>query len=255
MNWILLRGLGREAGHWGAFPDLLAKTLPGDRIHTINLPGTGHLHATKSPGNIADIRKSVQSRCHHIDQPVMLVGLSLGGMVALDWACTEPQAIAGVVAINTSSAWNSPRQRLQSRHWATVLKLLLGNNAAHREATILSLTSNRTQPDSLLDDWMQLQQARPVARRNIVRQILAASRYRPQSRAPSVPVLILSSKADRLVSHQCSTTLSERWQCRKAEHPWAGHDLPLDDPGWVIKHLQAFARSGQRKCEFNNLAT
>jgi hypothetical protein len=42
-------------------------------------------------------------------------------------------------------------------------------------------------------------------------------------------------RQDVLVSPQCSATLAHRWQVELRIHPDAGHDLPLDDPAWVIQ--------------------
>ena len=39
--WVLLRGLTREAGHWGSFPNQLRKALGGTPVLTLDLPGAG----------------------------------------------------------------------------------------------------------------------------------------------------------------------------------------------------------------------
>jgi pimeloyl-[acyl-carrier protein] methyl ester esterase len=242
MDWLLLRGLARETGHWGKFIEALAIARPGDRFHTLDLPGMGSRCHETSPTTIPAIRRQVQLRSGFLNEPFLLVGLSLGGMVALDWASEDSTPIAGVVAINSSCAWNPPWQRLQANRWLEVLKLLGTADAQSRETRILDLTSNRSHPNALLAYWQHLQAERPVSRTNAFRQILAASRYRPRSEKPSTPVLLLASEADRLVSYHCSETLARRWQCPLQKHNWAGHDLPLDDPQWVIGKLVAFQR-------------
>lgn len=47
-TWLLLRGLTREAGHWGDFPRQLQAALPEARILAIDLPGNGTLHRQAS---------------------------------------------------------------------------------------------------------------------------------------------------------------------------------------------------------------
>lgn len=240
MDWLLLRGLARETRHWGDFVGSLARARPADRIHTLNLPGMGRQCHETSPASIAAIRRHLQGRSECLQPPLLIVGLSLGGMVALDWACDSPHAIAGVVAINSSCAWNPPWQRLRANRLRQVLKLLSTADIARREAGIMALTSNRSHPQALLQSWQSLQAEYPISGTNALRQIVAASRYRPHSEKPSPPVLFLASEADRLVSVQCSRTLAQRWQCPLRMHPWAGHDLPLDDPDWVIEQLVDF---------------
>jgi pimeloyl-ACP methyl ester carboxylesterase len=54
---------------------------------------------------------------------------------------------------------------------------------------------------------------------------------------PGCPVLVLSSKDDRLVNPLCSARLASAWQAEHHEHPWAGHDLPHDDAGWLCQRI------------------
>lgn len=193
-----------------------------------------------SPASIAAIRQHVQLSSTFLQEPFLIVGLSLGGMVALDWASETPDAIAGVVAINSSCGWNPPWQRLKTTRFLDVLKLLNTPDIRKRESRIMALTSNRSHPETLLQYWQSLQVEHPISRNNAIRQIVAASRYRPWIEKPSTPVIFLASEADRLVSYHCSETLAQRWQCPLQKHNWAGHDLPLDDPGWVIDQLVDF---------------
>src|SRR5690554_4657129 len=65
-----------------------------------------------------------------------------------------------------------------------------------------------------------------------MRQLTAASTFKPTSPPPAMPTLILTSLADRLVDWRCSQALAQHWQCPLVCHENAGHDLPLDDPDW-----------------------
>lgn len=67
-----------------------------------------------------------------------------------------------------------------------------------------------------------------------MRQLVAAARYCAPTAAPVDLVLLLGSQEDRLVSSQCSQAIAQAWGLPLQLHPWAGHDLPLDDPQWVI---------------------
>jgi hypothetical protein len=44
----------------------------------------------------------------------------------------------------------------------------------------------------------------------------------------------LNSLGDRMVAPACTEAIAKRWNVESKTHPWAGHDLPLDDPEWVI---------------------
>jgi len=65
----------------------------------------------------------------------------------------------------------------------------------------------------------------------------AAARYRAPPPPPPVPTLLLASTHDRLVRCACSRALARAWRCALVEHPHAGHDLPLDDPQWVVQQV------------------
>jgi hypothetical protein len=51
-------------------------------------------------------------------------------------------------------------------------------------------------------------------------------------------VLLLTSAQDGLVDTRCSLALAQAWHCDIESHPWAGHDLPLDDAAWVIEAVR-----------------
>jgi hypothetical protein len=48
---------------------------------------------------------------------------------------------------------------------------------------------------------------------------------------------VLAGAGDRLVDPTCSRRLAAAWACPLAVHPWAGHDLPLDDAQWVLDQV------------------
>jgi pimeloyl-ACP methyl ester carboxylesterase len=243
-TWVLLRGLTREAEHWGGFPQALAQRLPG-RVLTPDLPGNGVLHRETSPLRIRDMVAScrAQLRAQAVDGPVHLVAMSLGAMVALAWAQAFPGEIAAAVLINTSLRGLSPwHRRLRPRALATLLALLLRGDAAAREAAILRLTSRCVERVPPL--WLALGRAHPVSRLNALRQVLAAAGFRAPATAPPVPLLLLAAQGDALVDARCSEALAARWGLPLALHPDAGHDLPLDDAGWVVAQVAQWLQGG-----------
>lgn len=241
-TWILLRGLTRESGHWGEFPAMLAARLPGARILALELPGNGARHQETSPPTVDGMVEAcrAQLQAQGIDGPVHLLAMSLGAMVALAWASAYPREVAGAVLINVSCAGVSPfYHRLRPASYPALLGVLASRDAHAREAAILRLTSTRADP-ALLDQWLALRQCHPVSARNALRQLAAAARFRLPARKPAAPLLILSGRRDALVDPRCSATLARRWQLAHAQHPDAGHDLPLDDGRWVAGQIAAW---------------
>lgn len=244
-TWLLLRGLTREAGHWGDFPRLLQAALPAARILAIDLPGNGMLHRQPSPASIpamvAACRAELATR--GVAGPVHVVAMSLGAMVAVAWAAAHPSELAGCVLINSSLRGINPvHQRLQPTSWLPLLSVPLKRTARAKEAVILRLTSRRAPPE-VLDDWERLARRHPVSTTNALRQLLAAARFRAPASPPSVPMLVLCGGRDALVSPECSLALARRWDLPAHLHPDAGHDLPLDDGAWVAERIRDWAAS------------
>lgn len=243
--WILLRGWAREARHWGVFPAQLRAALPGAEPIALDLPGNGELHERRSPASIAPMvahcRAALGAR--GIAPPYGLVGLSLGAMACVEWAARHPGEIRGAVLINSSLRPFSPfHRRLRPRSYATILRLaLFERDVRAREAAILGLTSAGAAAEAL-DAWTRIGRERPVSRANALRQLVAAAAYRAPAAAPPVPLLVLASACDRLVDPECSRRLADRWGAAFAQHPWAGHDLPLDDGAWVAARIAEWLR-------------
>jgi len=242
-TWVLLRGLTREAAHWNGFDRRLATALgPPHRVLTLDLPGNGTLYQARSPASVAEMAAAGRAELGRRSQPApyVLVAMSLGAMVALDWARSAPHEVAGCVLINTSLRGMSPFwQRLQPHNYAALAGVMMpGRTPLPREQAVLAMTSN--QPAHQRDTaaaWAAVARQRPVTRGNALRQLLAAARYRAPAQPPAVPALLLASAGDRLVSAQCSQRIAAAWGWPLRMHPDAGHDLPLDAPAWVQQQI------------------
>ena len=242
-NWILLRGLARESAHWGAFVPLLQATFPEAQITLLDLPGTGCFHRDASPGTIKAITDSVRRHAltnGFIQQPVTILALSLGAMVAWEWMRRYPEDICGATLMNTSFADLSPfYQRLRWQSYQDFIALAITRDMHERELKTLQLTCNRRdQDEQIAMAWEKIQKERPISLKNSCRQIIAAASYHPGDIKPQQPVLLLDGSGDRLVSPACSEAIHKKWQLELRRHPWAGHDLTLDDGAWVALQLK-----------------
>jgi pimeloyl-[acyl-carrier protein] methyl ester esterase len=242
MHFILLRGLAREAAHWLDFPAQLQQVL-GDhcQLHVVDFPGCGTYFTQPALTSVAAMTDHARREIDIAaitarNEAVYVLGISMGGMVALDWAQRFSQELRGLVLIN-SSAGNQPFWwRLRPGAWPTMISALLTENRA-REAKVLHIVSNNTTDYAQhLNQWLAIQQQRPITRATIVTMLRAAAQYRPQSTC-AVKGLVLASEHDRMVSVRASQAIAQQFQWPIERHSSAGHDLPMDDPRWVVNKI------------------
>lgn len=243
-TWILLRGLSRQSGHWGPFTALFEQALQPCRVVALDLPGNGRFHASQSPWSIRAMADHCRAElaAQGIAPPYHLLALSMGGMVATEWASLWPEEISACVLINTSMRPFSPlHHRLRPANYAGLLRLVLtGAPARDWELAILRMTSNHGNTH-VIEQWLALRRQHPVTLANTLRQLIAAARYRAPPRKPAVPLLLLASRHDQLVASDCSQAVLRAWGGDLQLHESAGHDLALDDPAWVASQVRHWA--------------
>ncbi|MGF6840310.1 pimeloyl-ACP methyl ester carboxylesterase [Paraburkholderia youngii] len=258
-TWILLRGLTRETRHWGRLPAALRETLgqspdaappnattaTGVRLLLLDLPGNGEYVRRRAPASVAGIVAFVRQAALETGMPgpYNIIAMSLGGMVATDWAQRHPGEIERLVLINTSMRpFSRMHERLRPSAWPGLLGVAAHwGDAIDAESGIHRLTCNNL--DTLVADlaaWTNIRRSAPVSRANALRQLWAAARFSAAPAAPGCALLILSSAADGLVNPVCSAKLAAAWGAPHREHPWAGHDLPHDDPAWTAAQIRAW---------------
>lgn len=248
--WVLLRGMSRESGHWGVFPEHLRHELqalrPDVRVISLDLPGTGTLRRQPSPTQVSAIVDACRAQLQRqgVSAPVSVLGMSLGAAVLSDWVNRYPAEVDAGVLINPSLRPFSElfRKSRPLNYLGLALLSLSRFGARMREERVLSLTTRLTPPQSVIDRWLELQRQHPLGVRNTVRQLLASVRYRASRTRPAAPMLLLCSKADGLVDWRCSQAISRAWGAPLRMHTRAGHDLPLDDPLWVARAIADWMR-------------
>lgn len=249
-TWILLRGLTREAGHWGRFLDAFRDALPpGSRVLSPDLPGNGVLHTQQSPTRVEDMVAHCRQQllAQGLKPPYHVLAMSLGAMVTVAWAHAHPEELACGVLINTSLRPYSPFwHRLRPGNYGTIARLLLtrASAPAWEDAILRMTTRHPVDPAAARAHWLDLRRDHPVTTGNGLRQLWAATRYRAPKQAPRVPLLLLNGLGDRLVHPDCSTSLARAWHLPLLRHPTAGHDLPLDAASWVLAQVSGWPAAG-----------
>ena len=240
MNWLLLRGLGRHSGFWYEFPKQLKENVKDcDEVLMIDLPGmNGEETDFRSISDITDeIRKQWLQKKG--DKPWNILAISLGGMIALNWVHRYPDDFINIVTINSSESSTSPvYRRLTPTALKYLIKILSDKNVRSREKKVLEVTTNMTSiNEKILQDYEAIAKKSGHTGKLVLRQLYAASKFKAPKQI-KIPYLVLTSDGDRFTSSTCSKALARKYDAKLFVHDRAGHDLPLDDPMWIIDKLQ-----------------
>ena len=252
-NWFLVRGLAREAGHWGHFPTQLAQAFPQGKIICLDLPGAGVFRAHRTPMSLPamtrwvreEFKKTLEAqRADGIDprgeRKNYVLCISLGGMVLTEWMRQFDNDWHAAVLVNTSLRGYSPLwRRMQPTALLQLLRAVVSRSDEERESRIIRVVVNDIKKRAdLLKIWLELRRARPISIANSLRQIIAAILYRPARPKKLPPILLINSLGDRLAHPSCSERIARAWDIETTTHSWAGHDLTTDDPEWLLQRIQ-----------------
>jgi len=257
-TWVLLRGLMRDSRHWYGFDQYVSQQKLN--IITVDLPGNGVLVDQISPMLMkqycAAVWRQIDAALLKGSAPasqgkVVLVGLSMGGMLALTMAKSCPARVQHVVVINCSAGNLSPWYHrfqcfsllavLTQTLLTTMLSLIphyrkMEKSHGHwLETVVLSWTSRHYDCD-VVNAWSQLRLQCHTSLINSLRQLYACARFCCPSLA-DVPVSVIVANQDRLVNPKCSEQLAVFYQTHIHKIDDCGHDASLDQPQLLLQLL------------------
>ncbi|QDK38273.1 alpha/beta hydrolase [Bdellovibrio sp. NC01] len=239
-RWILLRGLARGRGHWGSFATEIQKKFPNDQFEFLDLKGNGERFAEKSPLTVAEFVKDLRERSQFVKEkvPFKVLSVSLGAMITVEWMRQYPHEIEKAFLVCTSSSSFSPfYDRFMLHNYLPSLSLTFAKDPARWEKTILGMVvNNHERREAEMPAMIEYSRENPMQVLNVVRQLKAAASYSFPKEAPG-DIQLIGSHGDRLVNPSCTPNIAQAWNLKAAMHPWAGHDIPVDDPKWLLEHL------------------
>ena len=241
MNWLLLRGLMREVDHWGDFPEKLEASPDVKQVLCLDLPGVGtesaRIFLPSIKQALEDIRSRFKNRIQDNDEEWGIIGISLGGMIAMQWVHDHPYDFKKIVVMNSSSRELPVWKRLTPISLKMVAESFFEPDIAKREKKIIDMVSNLRKNDlKLIDSWIKIAQRNEFSKITAVNQMLAAAQFKLPPKIKT-PMLVLASRADKMVSYECSKMIAEKYTAPIKIHPTAGHDIAVDDSGWVVEQI------------------
>jgi len=102
---VLLHGWAMHSGVWGPLVWRLARRF---RVHAVDLPGHGH-SPLAAPFTLDSACAAVSSSLPIDARPLIVIGWSLGGLVAMRWARHEPARVGRLVLVATTPRFAAGR--------------------------------------------------------------------------------------------------------------------------------------------------
>ncbi len=239
-KWILVRGLMRDKRHWQDFSESLSVAVIALNIDVIALDclGNGEFSHEKSPLTITAYARALLEQLEGNDNNI--IGLSMGGMIALEMARLAPEKVSKIVVINASAANLSPWHARFSiaavlRAYRTRVKC---DKVHWLEATALKLSSDCNGENlSIAKQWSALRLESRVRLLNVFRQLWACARFKCCDSLQQ-PIFVFSGNKDKLVSPSCSMAIAKHYRCQLIEFDEAGHDISLDASTTLARQLK-----------------
>ncbi len=245
MNFLLIRGLTREQRHWGDFILKLQSAFPQAKINFLDLPGAGQNNNATAPTKISQyveflrnqfqiLKMNVENKSWHY------FGVSLAGMVGLEWASKYPKDFSSYIIMNTSAKDLSPaRKRILPFSAYNLSKMLLLKDPTEKEKIIYKITSNQEQNDKTISDWTKYRREKPIQFKNIAFQAIAGMAFKSPKKI-NAPTLLLAGKGDKLCHYSCGVNIANKYNFKYNLNDFAGHDLSYDAPDWIIDNVKDF---------------
>jgi len=243
---VILRGLGRSIRHWLGYDDELSKYF---RVVTIDNRGIGKSTQPHSPTDtIYDLAQDVHDIIEEIGETsAHIMGVSLGGMIALAMGIKFPETCKSITVVNTSIAGlRTLRMTIPG------IKVVLGGLTIRKDTLHDNLANllvgsdfSAEQKKSFAQKLITIDEEGTGANTTPLCQLIAAARFTAKKDLASmqVPTLVVYGGADYFVSNNNSKKIFALLpNAEELEIPGAGHELFVDKGKEFLKPLQDWVR-------------
>lgn len=232
---VFLNSLGSDLRIWDG---VVAGFTPGCRVLRYDLRGHGLSDAPVGPYTLQDHSTDLLNLLNYLEIPqAALVGISVGGLIALDLARRWPERVEALVLcdtgarIGTEDSWNERMAAIRQKGLPEVARTVIArwfteDFFARRPAEAAGYYNmlSRTPVEGYLGTCAAL-------RDGDLRPWLASIR---------APARVLCGEADRATPPELSQELAKGLGSRLELIPQAAHLPCVEAPGQVEKHIRNF---------------
>jgi pimeloyl-ACP methyl ester carboxylesterase len=234
---VLLHGLSAAGA---SFMPIVTRLLP--RVRRVIVPERVGHGRSPHPGAPVTVERLFETMTEALDQvldePAVVLGNSLGGAVAIEYAIRRPKKVRGLLLVSPAGA------RVAEDEWRELLSAFAFDDRAgakrffdrvyHKTPWFLALLAHEF-PD--------------VVRRQAVQDILATATVDHAAKedelaALAMPILLVWGRSERLLPHAALAWFEEHLPKHAViEQPDAfGHAPQLEQPARVAERILDFAR-------------
>lgn len=232
---VMMAGYGRSGSSWIPWLERVGP-LPF-RVVLVDHRGTGGSSRSSRPYTLATLADDAAEVLRDAagDVPAIVVGDSMGGMVAQHLALRHPRRIGGLV-LSASSARGDVVSPAFLRSLPLTVAAAISADVRVWTRCDRLLVHRRNSPDQahdLLAPLRRIQRTEPYSRVNSLWQAVAMSLHRTDRRlgAVRVPVEVIAGAGDRVLSPRHSSLLAECLSdARLTILADAGHAIAFEKP-------------------------
>jgi 3-oxoadipate enol-lactonase len=242
---LMIPGLGCTGEVWRP---LVADLSRHFLLIRVDNRGLGRSESKRPARTISHFIADLAELLDHLQlERVHVIGMSLGGVIAQQFAIEHPDRVERLVLLSSAHRFTPYLSEMVRFMWVSVTRLPRKRYLRSFEL----LTSGPGYLDAAPERFERLvAQAceRRVSRLAVMRQLkaLRASRFVPADYRIDCPTLVMSGECDHLIpAYYARQMANEIRDCELVVVPGAGHSLLNECPAEVLRRVMAFLRNAK----------
>ena len=238
---VLIHSLGTDLRLWD---DLIPRLDPTLRLVRFDLQGHGLSADPAGELTLVDFSADLAALLDHLEiEKVVILGISIGGLIALDFALRNQARVSSLILVDTAARIGTPEL------WQTRMDTIRAHGMAHLADSILS---RWFAPDFAARCSTQFQGFRTLFIRNSVPGYTAAcavlrdADLRAEVSQIKVPTLVLCGEQDAATPPDVVQELAQSLpNAGIVLLPGAGHTPPIEGPQIMADQVNGFIHAQQ----------